>query len=112
MCSRLKPVLYTADSIIIWEGDPVDEMLFIMRGNILTDVEAFCLMPDDLKSVASQFRRLHSKQLQQQWRTCFIQAAWRRYCRRKMERAVKVHDREFEACPSCALPNPAASETI
>ncbi|XP_047956260.1 cyclic nucleotide-gated ion channel 1-like [Salvia hispanica] len=149
LCSRLKPVLYTADSIIIREGDPVDEMLFIMRGNILTvttnggrtgffnavglmagdfcgeelltwaldpnsssslpistrtvravkDVEAFCLMPDDLKSVASQFRRLHSKQLQhtfrfysQQWKTwgaCFIQAAWRRHCRRKMERAVK-----------------------
>lgn len=149
LCSRLKPVLYTADSIIVREGDPVVEMLFIMRGNILTtttnggrtgffnavglmegdfcgeelltwaldpnsssslpsstrtvravkDVEAFCLMPEDLKSVASQFRRLHSKQLQQtfrfysqQWRTwgaCFIQAAWRRYCRRKIERELK-----------------------
>ncbi|KAK4415840.1 Cyclic nucleotide-gated ion channel 1 [Sesamum alatum] len=149
MCSRLKPVLYTENSFILREGDPVDEMLFIMRGNILTmttnggrtgffnsvylmagdfcgeelltwaldpnsssslpistrtvqavkDVEAFCLMPYDLKSVTSQFRRLHSKQLQQtfrfysqQWRTwgaCFIQAAWRRHYRRKIEKLLQ-----------------------
>ncbi|KAK6142738.1 hypothetical protein DH2020_023086 [Rehmannia glutinosa] len=149
MCSHLKPVLYTKNSFIVREGDPVDEMLFIMRGNILTmttnggrtgffnsvylmagdfcgeelltwaldpnsssslpistrtvqavkDVEAFCLMPDDLKFVASQFRRLHSKQLRHifrcsspQWRTwgaCFIQAAWRRHCRRKIEKSSK-----------------------
>ncbi|KAI3449265.1 hypothetical protein Pfo_005930 [Paulownia fortunei] len=146
MCSRLKPVLYTENSFIVHEGDPVDEMLFIMRGNILTmttnggrtgffnsvylmagdfcgeelltwaldpnsssslpistrtvqavkDVEAFCFMPDDLKCIASQFRRLHSKQLQhifrQQWRTwgaCFIQAAWRRHCRRKIEKSLQ-----------------------
>ncbi|KAL0294666.1 UNVERIFIED_CONTAM: Cyclic nucleotide-gated ion channel 1 [Sesamum angustifolium] len=149
MCSRLKPVLYTENSFIVHEGDPVDEMLFIMRGNIFTmttnggrtgffnsvylmagdfcgeelltwaldpnsssslpistrtvqavkDVEAFCLMPDDLKSVTSQFRRLHSKQLQhtfrfysQQWKTwgaCFIQAAWRRHYRRKIEKMLQ-----------------------
>lgn len=35
MCARLKPVLYT-QSCIVWEGDPVDEMLFIMRGKLLT----------------------------------------------------------------------------
>ncbi|KAK4483526.1 hypothetical protein RD792_010723, partial [Penstemon davidsonii] len=149
MCSFLKPVLYTENSFIVREGDPVDEMLFVMRGNILTmttnggrtgffnsvylnagdfcgeelltwaldpnsspslpistrtvqamkDVEAFSLMADDLKFVASQFRRLHSKQLQhtfrlysQQWRTwgaCFIQAAWRRHCRRKIENSLQ-----------------------
>ncbi|EHA8587759.1 putative cyclic nucleotide-gated ion channel 9 [Cocos nucifera] len=60
----------------------------------LTEVEAFALVADELKFVASQFRRLHSKQIQhtfrfysQQWRTwaaCFIQAAWRRYTKRKM----------------------------
>lgn len=114
MCSRLRPVLYTENSQIAREGDPVDEMIFIMRGTIYTmttnggrtgffnsvylqpgdfcgeelltwallpgsssslpistrtvqavkDVEAFSLMADDLKFVASQFRRLHSKQLQ------------------------------------------------
>ncbi|KAJ4705869.1 Cyclic nucleotide-gated ion channel 1 [Melia azedarach] len=35
MCDRLKPVLYTAESYIVQEGDPVDEMLFIMRGKLL-----------------------------------------------------------------------------
>ncbi|KNA18756.1 hypothetical protein SOVF_067880 [Spinacia oleracea] len=143
MCDRLKPVLYTDKSFIVREGDPVNEMLFVMRGSLLTmttnggrtgffnsvsltagdfcgeslltwaldpqsssnlpistrtvqcetEVEAFALMPDDLKFVASQFRRLHSKQLRHtfrfyslQWKTwaaCFIQAAWRRYYRRK-----------------------------
>ncbi|KAL0382424.1 UNVERIFIED_CONTAM: Cyclic nucleotide-gated ion channel 1 [Sesamum calycinum] len=36
MSDRLKPVLYTDDSYIVREGDPVDEMLFIMRGKLLT----------------------------------------------------------------------------
>ncbi|KAL0284636.1 UNVERIFIED_CONTAM: Cyclic nucleotide-gated ion channel 1 [Sesamum calycinum] len=150
MCSRLKPVLYAENSFIFREGDPVDEMLFIMKGDILTmttnggttslfnsvylmagdfcgeelltwardhnsssslpisartvqavkDVEAFCLIPDDLKCVMSQFRRVHGKQLQhtfrqvlfQQWRTwgaCFIQAAWRRHYRRKIEKTLQ-----------------------
>ncbi|XP_057805805.1 cyclic nucleotide-gated ion channel 1-like [Salvia miltiorrhiza] len=169
LCTRLKPVLYTEGSIIVREGDPVDEMLFIMRGNIWTattnggrtgffnavglmagdfcgeelltwaldpnsssslpistrtvravkDVEAFCLMPDDLKSVASQFRRLHSKQLQQTfrfysqqwkaWGACFIQAAWRRYYRRKMERAVREAE---DAAARGALQAPSLGATI
>ncbi|KAL2251827.1 UNVERIFIED_CONTAM: putative cyclic nucleotide-gated ion channel 13 [Sesamum indicum] len=146
MCSCLKPVLYTENSFIFHEGDHVDEMLFIMKGNILTmttnrggtsffnsvyltagdfcgeelvtwaldpnscsslpistrtvqavkDVEAFCLTPDDLKSVMSQFKHLHSKQLQhtyrQQWRTwgaCFIQAAWRQHYKRKIAKLLQ-----------------------
>ncbi|KAJ1413776.1 RmlC-like jelly roll fold [Sesbania bispinosa] len=148
MCDRLKPVLYTEKSCIVREEDPVDEMLFIMRGKVSTmttnggrtgffnslfleagdfcgeelltwaldpnsssnlpvstrtvetisEVEAFALMADDLKFVASQFRRLiNSKQLQQtfrfyspQWKTwaaCFIQAAWRRYWKKKNDRS-------------------------
>ncbi|XP_076937603.1 cyclic nucleotide-gated ion channel 17-like [Bidens hawaiensis] len=57
----------------------------------LTEVEAFALRAEDLKFVANQFRRLHSKKLQHtfrhyshHWRTwaaCFIQAAWRRHKR-------------------------------
>lgn len=52
------------------------------------------LSAEDLKFVANQFRKLHSKKLQHtfrfyshHWRTwaaCFIQAAWRRYNRRKI----------------------------
>ncbi|KAK9143993.1 hypothetical protein Syun_013393 [Stephania yunnanensis] len=36
MCDRLKPALYTEESFIVREGDPVDEMLFIMRGKLLS----------------------------------------------------------------------------
>ncbi|TXG63021.1 hypothetical protein EZV62_010015 [Acer yangbiense] len=151
MCDRLKPALFTENSFIVCEGDLVDEMLFVMRGKLvstttnggrtgffnavylkagdfcgealltwaldpqsssssnrpistrtvqaLTEVEAFALMADDLKFVASQFRRLHSKQIQQtfrfssvQWKTwaaCFIQAAWRRHCKQKLAKSLR-----------------------
>uniref|UniRef100_A0A6N2KJ93 Cyclic nucleotide-binding domain-containing protein n=2 Tax=Salix viminalis TaxID=40686 RepID=A0A6N2KJ93_SALVM len=66
----------------------------------ITEVEAFALMADDLKFVASQFRQLHSKQLRhtlrfhsQQWRTwaaCSIQAAWRRYSKKKLSGKKKI----------------------
>ncbi|MED6124333.1 Cyclic nucleotide-gated ion channel 1, variant 2 [Stylosanthes scabra] len=36
MCDRLKLVLYTEKSYIVCERDPVDEMLFIVRGNLRT----------------------------------------------------------------------------
>ena len=34
ICDRLKPVLYTEGSYIVREGDPIDEMLFIVRGKL------------------------------------------------------------------------------
>ncbi|KAL3530552.1 hypothetical protein ACH5RR_009874 [Cinchona calisaya] len=143
ICERLKPALCTQGTCVVREGDPVNEMLFIIRGNLdsyttnggrtgffnschigpgdfcgeelltwaldprpsvilpsstrtvkaISEVEAFALIAEDLKFVAGQFRRLHSKQLRHkfrfyshQWRTwsvCFIQAAWRRYKKRK-----------------------------
>ncbi|KAL0009416.1 hypothetical protein SO802_010918 [Lithocarpus litseifolius] len=146
LCDRLKPVIHTEKSCIILEGDPVDEMLFIMRGNLTTittnagkkgnagdlkagdfcgeelfawalnppsstslpistrtvitqtEVEAFVLRAADLKFVASQFRRLHSKQFQHifrfyslQWKTWAarrIQAVWRRYHERKLYKSL------------------------
>ncbi|KAF7806532.1 putative cyclic nucleotide-gated ion channel 5 [Senna tora] len=158
ICERLKPCLFTENTYIVREGDPVDEMLFIIRGRLesvttdggrsgffnrsilkeaefcgeelltwaldpksgsnlpsstrtvkaLTEVEAFALIAEELKFVASQFRRLHSRQVQhtfrfysQQWRTwaaCFIQAAWRRYSKRKiMELRRKEESEEQEA---------------
>ncbi|KAJ8537125.1 hypothetical protein K7X08_035526 [Anisodus acutangulus] len=73
----------------------------------LTEVEAFALTADELKFVASQFRRLHSRQVQhtfrfysQQWRTwaaCFIQAAWRRYTKRKVMELQRKEEEEAEA---------------
>ncbi|KAI4384809.1 hypothetical protein MLD38_002912 [Melastoma candidum] len=157
LCDRLKPALYTEDSYVVCEGDPVDEMLFIMRGCLLTmktnggrtgffnsvylkvgdvcgeelltwaldphtsgnlptstrtvqaltEVEGFVLVADYLTFFASQFRRLHSKQLRhvfrfysQQWRTwatCFIQVAWWRYRRKKLDDSLheeenRLHD--------------------
>ncbi|PKA56984.1 Putative cyclic nucleotide-gated ion channel 9 [Apostasia shenzhenica] len=154
ICERLKPSLCTERTYIVREGDPVDEMLFIIRGRLesvttdggrsgffnrgilkegdfcgeelltwaldpksganlpsstrtvkaLTEVEAFALIADELKFVASQFRRLHSRQVQhtfrlysQQWRTwaaCFIQAAWRRYCKRKLAELRRKEEEE------------------
>ncbi|KAL2902326.1 putative cyclic nucleotide-gated ion channel 8 [Bienertia sinuspersici] len=149
---RLKPSLYTENTFIVREGDPVDEMIFIIRGHLesvttdggrsgfynrgllkegdfcgeelltwaldpkasinlplstrtvkaLTEVEAFALRAEELKFVAGQFRRLHSKQVQhtfrfysQQWRTwaaCFIQAAWRRHMRRKIAELRRMEE--------------------
>ncbi|MED6216094.1 putative cyclic nucleotide-gated ion channel 7 [Stylosanthes scabra] len=143
ICERLKPTLYTEGTDIVREGDPVNEMLFIIRGRLesvttdggrsgffnrgllkegdfcgeelltwaldpkaaanlpsstrtvkaINEVEAFALEAEELKFVASQFRYIHSRQVQhtfrfysQQWRTwaaIYIQAAWRRYVRRK-----------------------------
>lgn len=156
ICERLKPTLYTEMTYIVREGDPVDEMLFVIRGRMesvttdggrsgffnrgllkegdfcgeelltwaldpkagasfpsstrtvraLTEVEAFALIADELKFVASQFRRLHSRQVQhtfrfysQQWRTwaaCFIQAAWRRYSKRKMAELRRAEEEAEE----------------
>ncbi|GFP94115.1 probable cyclic nucleotide-gated ion channel 6 [Phtheirospermum japonicum] len=156
ICERLKPCLYTENTYIVREGDPVDEMIFLIRGRLesvttdggrsgffnrsllkegdfcgeelltwaldpksgsnlpsstrtvkaLTEVEAFALTADELKFVASQFRRLHSRQVQhtfrfysQQWRTwaaCFIQAAWRRYSKRKVMEMRRKEEEEAE----------------
>lgn len=143
ICERLKPSLYTEGTFIVREGDPVDEMLFIIRGRLesvttdggrsgffnrgvlkegdfcgeelltwaldpksaanlpsstrtvkaMSEVEAFALEAEELKFVASQFRHIHSRQVQhtfrfysQQWRTwaaIYIQAAWRKHLKRK-----------------------------
>ena len=173
MCDCLKPVLYTEESYIVREGDPVDEMLFIMRGRLLTmttnggrtgffnseylkagdfcgeelltwaldphpsanlpistrtvqalsEVEAFALKADDLKFVASQFRRLHSKQLRhtfrfysQQWRTwaaTFIQAAWRRHMKKKLEESLQEEENRLQdALAKAGVSSPSLGATI
>ncbi|KAG8093765.1 hypothetical protein GUJ93_ZPchr0012g21071 [Zizania palustris] len=150
ICERLVSSLSTVGTYIVREGDPVTEMLFIIRGKLessttdggrtgffnsitlktgdfcgeellgwalvpkptvnlplstrtlktIVEVEAFALRAEDLKFVASQFRRLHSRKLQHtfrnyshHWRTwaaCFIQAAWRRYKRRKTAKDLSM----------------------
>ncbi|CAA2980072.1 probable cyclic nucleotide-gated ion channel 14 [Olea europaea subsp. europaea] len=152
ICERLVSSLSTQGTYIVREGDPVTEMLFIIRGTLdssttnggrtgffnlitlrpgdfcgeellawalvpkstlnlpsstrtvraLTEVEAFVLRAEDLKFVANQFRRLHSKKLQHtfryyshHWRTwaaCFIQAAWRRYRKRMLAKDLSMRE--------------------
>ncbi|XP_052190610.1 cyclic nucleotide-gated ion channel 18 [Diospyros lotus] len=152
ICERLVSSLSTKDTYIVREDDPVNEMLFIIRGQLessttnggrtgffnsitlrpgdfcgeelltwalmpnsslnlpsstrtvrtLTEVEAFALQAEDLKFVSHQFKRLHSKKLQHafryyshQWRTwgsCFIQAAWRRFKKKKLAKELALQE--------------------
>lgn len=152
ICERLVSSLSTQGTYIVREGDPVTEMLFIIRGRLessttnggrtgffnsitlrpgdfcgeellawallpkstlnlpsstrtvraLVEVEAFALRAEDLKFVANQFRRLHSKKLQHtfrfysyHWRTwaaCFIQAAWRRHKKRMLVKSLSLRE--------------------
>nr|CAB3467314.1 unnamed protein product [Digitaria exilis] len=152
ICERLVSSLSTEGTYIVREGDPVTEMLFIIRGKLessttdggrtgffnsitlkpgdfcgeellewalvpkstvnlpsstrtvkaILEVEAFALRAEDLRFVASQFRRLHSRKLQHtfryyshHWRTwaaCFIQHAWRRHKRRKMAKDLRMRE--------------------
>ncbi|XP_070026411.1 probable cyclic nucleotide-gated ion channel 16 [Nicotiana sylvestris] len=112
ICECLVSSLNTKDTYIVREGDPVIEMLFIITGELESSTTNggrsgffnsitlkqgdFC--GEELLTWASvpnpNFRRLHSKKLQHsfrfyshQWRTwgaCYIQAAWRRYRRKKL----------------------------
>lgn len=150
ICERLVSSLSTQGTYIVREGDPVTEMLFIIRGKLessttnggrtgffnsitlrpgdfcgeellawallpkstlnlpsstrtvksLDEVEAFALRAEDLKFVANQFRRLHSKKLQHtfrfyshHWRTwaaCFIQAGWHRFKKRTIAKSLSM----------------------
>lgn len=152
ICERLKPTLGTEGTFLVREGDPVNEMLFIIRGHLdsyttnggrtgffnscrigpgdfcgeelltwaleprpsiilpsstrtvkaISEAEAFALRADDLKFVASQFRKLHSKEIRHkirfyshQWRTwaaCFIQTAWRQYRRRRQLAELRARE--------------------
>ncbi|CAN8314973.1 unnamed protein product [Cochlearia groenlandica] len=170
ICERLVSSLSTQGNYIVREGDPVTEMLFIIRGKLdssttnggrtgfynsitlkpgefcgeellawallpkskvnlpsstrtvraLEEVEAFALQAEDLKFVANQFRRLHSKKLQHtfryyshQWRTwaaCFVQVAWRRYKQRMLAKSLSLaesyssyEEEEEDAIASTAL---------
>ncbi|KAK1266623.1 putative cyclic nucleotide-gated ion channel 15 [Acorus gramineus] len=163
ICERLQPALFTEGTILMRELDPVNEMLFIIRGHLdstttnggrtgffnccrigpgdfcgeelltwaldprpamsslplstrtvkaVDEVEAFALVANDLKFVATQFRRLHSKQIRHtfrfyshQWRTwaaCFIQAAWQRHKRRRASVELKAIEAAAVAAKAAA----------
>ncbi|KAF7142013.1 hypothetical protein RHSIM_Rhsim06G0037500 [Rhododendron simsii] len=100
---------FGGEELLCWALDPHSstKLPFSTRTvQALSEVEAFVLKADDLKIVASEFRRLYHKQLRGtfryyslQWRTwaaCFIQAAWRRYRRKKMEVALSKEEKRLQ----------------
>ncbi|KAM1407460.1 hypothetical protein ACFX2F_002041 [Malus domestica] len=155
LCDSLKPILYSEGSYIVREGEPVESMVLIMRGTVLStssndgghsgsadlkagdlcceelftwaldpsaslfnlpsstrtarancEVEAFTLKAEDLKFVARQFRRSAGKRAQhtfrfysRQWRTwgaCYIQEAWRLYCKKKHEKSLRKEENRLQ----------------
>ncbi|KAE8655749.1 putative cyclic nucleotide-gated ion channel 18 [Hibiscus syriacus] len=155
MCERLVSSLSTKGNYIVREGEPANEMLFIIRGQLessttgggrtgffnsitlrpgdfcgeelltwalmpnstlnlplstrtvraVSEVEAFALQADDLQFFAHQFKRLQSKKLQHafryyshQWRmwgATFVEAAWRRFKKRKMTKELMARENGF-----------------
>ncbi|CAN6231090.1 unnamed protein product [Urochloa humidicola] len=101
---------FCGEELLTWALDPTSGSNLpssTRTVRTLSEVEGFSLRADHLRFVATQYRRLHSKQLRhtfrfysQQWRTwaaCFIQAAWHRYCRKKVEDSLYEKERRFQA---------------
>ncbi|KAL0436418.1 UNVERIFIED_CONTAM: protein CNGC15c [Sesamum radiatum] len=93
---RIGPGDFCGEELLTWALDPRPSVILpssTRTVKAISEVEAFALRAEDLKFVAAQFRRLHSKQLRHKfrfyshqwraWAACFIQAAWRRYRKRK-----------------------------
>ncbi|KAF8033257.1 hypothetical protein BT93_D1999 [Corymbia citriodora subsp. variegata] len=100
--SRLVPGDFCGEELLTWALDPRPSIVLptsTRTVKAVKEVEAFSLAAEDLKFVASQFRRLHSKELRHkfrfyshQWRTwaaCFIQSAWRHYKKLKEEAELR-----------------------
>ncbi|KAM2264035.1 hypothetical protein ACFXTI_040249 [Malus domestica] len=63
-----------------------------------------CPFADDLKIVASQFRRLH---------TTFIQAAWRRHMKKKLEESLREEENRLQdALAKAGVSSPSLGATI
>ncbi|XP_010031969.2 protein CNGC15b [Eucalyptus grandis] len=100
---QLGPGDFCGEELLTWALDPSQGVILptsTRTVKALKEVEAFSLAANDLKFVALQFRRLHSKELRHkfrfyshQWRTwaaCFIQSEWRR--NKKLKEEAKLRD--------------------
>ncbi|KAK2654130.1 hypothetical protein Ddye_013986 [Dipteronia dyeriana] len=70
---------FCGEELLTWALDPqASSNLPISTRTVraLSEVEAFALMADDLKFVASQFRRLHRGQAQHSFRRNSTQKPW------------------------------------
>ncbi|XP_062178280.1 cyclic nucleotide-gated ion channel 1-like isoform X2 [Alnus glutinosa] len=95
---------FCGEELLTWALDPHSLSYLPISTRIvqaLTEVEAFTLKSDSLKFVATLFRRLYGKQealhtfryCSQQWKTWaagFIQAAWYRYRKKKLEMSLRA----------------------
>lgn len=119
---QLGPCDFCGEELLTWALDPRPSIILpssTRTVTVLTEVEAFALAAEDVTFVASQFRKLHSKQLRHtfrfysnQWRTwaaCFIQAAWFRYKRRREAAALNKAKQSPLAVP---LPTEPRDERI
>ncbi|KAK3408738.1 hypothetical protein EUGRSUZ_J00911 [Eucalyptus grandis] len=101
---RLGPGDFCGEELLTWALDPSQGVILptsTRTVKALKEVEAFSLAANDLKFVALQFRRLHSKELRHkfrfyshQWRTwaaCFIQSEWRRHKKSKEEAKLRYN---------------------
>nr|GME02957.1 cyclic nucleotide-gated ion channel 1-like [Ipomoea batatas] len=102
---KLKAGDFCGEELLIWALDrnPSSSIpISTITVQASTNVEAFALTADFLKFFVSQWRRRHSKKLQhnfrlnsRQWRTwaaCYIQAAWCRHCRKKLEKSRREEE--------------------
>ncbi|CAD5176169.1 unnamed protein product [Musa acuminata subsp. malaccensis] len=126
---RIGPGEFCGEELLTWALDPRPAAalpLSTRTVQAVSEVEAFALVAEDLKFVASQFRRLHSKQLRHkfrfyshQWRSwgaCFIQAAWRRQKRWRASIELGVtegrRDGRSLSLESSEVPNPRAGAAV
>ncbi|KAL0327639.1 UNVERIFIED_CONTAM: putative cyclic nucleotide-gated ion channel 14 [Sesamum angustifolium] len=127
ICERLVSSLSTPGTYIVRPSDVGEELLawaLLPRSTLnlptstrtvraLSEVEAFALRAEELKFVANQFRRLHSKlqhtfrYYSHHWRTwaaCFIQAAWRRHQKRMTAKSLSIME-SFYLSPDLQIPD-------
>ncbi|CAI0449899.1 unnamed protein product [Linum tenue] len=112
----LKAGDFCGEELLTWALDPhTSSNLPISTRTVrtITEVEAFALTAEDLK-----FKQLRHtfRFYSQQWRTwaaCFIQAAWRRYSKKKLEEALRQEeDRLQDALAKAGGNSPSLGATI
>ncbi|GAB2275069.1 hypothetical protein Dimus_009838 [Dionaea muscipula] len=121
--STLGPNDLCGEELLTWALDARHSQLDILPSSTRTvkaisDMEGFSLGAEDLRFIALQFRRMHSRELRHKlrfysqpwriWAASFIQAAWHRHKRRKRlaaapapaQAAPAAHD--YDQLPTCS----------
>ncbi|KAK4393017.1 Cyclic nucleotide-gated ion channel 18 [Sesamum angolense] len=95
ICERLVSSLSTKGSYIVREGDPVNEMLFIIRGQMESSTtnggRSGFFNSITLRPAPPQHETYYSHQWRT-WGACFIQAAWRRYKKKMLAKKLILEE--------------------